>query len=506
MSFSNNCLKLKSFKDKCNIIHENKYDYSLVEFIKGTPNVIIICLKHGNFTQSRYSHLKGIGCKQCSIDKKSKSMKDTTASFIFKAKKVHGDYYDYSLVNYISSKENVDIICKTHGTFSQKPNNHLTGYGCNSCGVETSSEKQSLSLEVFIERSNEVHNFKYDYTESEYNNFKTKIKINCKEHGDFYQKPNDHLNGRGCSKCSKAISKEELEVLDYILSLNTKYSIVTSYRPEWLERKELDIYIKDLNLAIEYNGSIFHHSSKSDSITNSYIKNTYKDRLYHFNKWKLCFENNVTLISIYDFYWQNPLKQELYKSKIYHALNLDNKVYARKCILKCLDNKIAYDFYENNHLEGSGFKYKNSKSFGLYYKDTLIMCCTVGDYYNQSAKKFKTKLHRICTLKFHTVVGGLSKLCKELKKSYPTFDYQITLSSGGTTINHLNNFEIIPPRYFWVNSKNIKEYYHRNYCQKHKLEKHFKELLKPEDTESSYMERSGFLKVHDNGLAKLEIK
>ena len=495
--------KIISFIKTSSEIHNNKYNYDKIIFTKGSPLVIITCPTHGDFNQSRYSHLKGSGCKLCSIDSNTNKLKDTVKDFILKANKVHNNLYDYSKTVYKSSKEHVIIVCSTHGEFLQKPNNHLSGYGCNLCGIEKSTEKQTLTLEEFIERSNKTHSNRYDYSNTVYTNFKTKVSVVCKEHGEFNQKPYDHIQGKGCSKCSQIVSSEEIEVLKYIRSLKTSYELLPSHRPLWLNRKELDIYVPEISLAIEYNGSIFHHSSKNNS--NGFIRNTSKDKNYHFNKWKDCFENKTTLLSIYDFYWKDPIKQDIYKSKIHHLLKLDNKVYARKCSIVSIPNNIAYAFYKENHLEGSGFNYRNSNSYGLYFNDVLYMCATVGEYYNQSSKEFKLKLQRICTLKYSTVVGGISKLSKYILKIHGTFEYQITLSSGGETLRHYKDFEIIPPRYFWVNSKNVSQYFHRNYCQKHKLQEHFNKPLKPEDTESSYMESLDYLKVYDNGLARLKI-
>lgn len=132
------------------------------------------------------------------------------------------------------------------------------------------------------------------------------------------------------------------------------------------------------------------------------------------------------------------------------------------------------------------------------------MAATIGEIYNQASKTFKLKLHRICTLKDTTVVGGISKLTSFLKQTFGTFSYQITLSSGASSLKFYNNYREIPPRYFWVKPGG-KEYYHRNYCQKHLLAKHFNKPLEVNDTESTYMEKLGFLKVYDNGLAELSI-
>ena len=265
----------------------------------------------------------------------------------------------------------------------------------------------------------------------------------------------------------------------------------------------MDIFIPDLNVAIEYNGTSFHHSSKSEFV-NKYYKNKTKHYKYHFNKWNTCRLNGVTLLSVYDFYWMIPKKKEIFYSKISHLLGLDSKIFARKSKILPIENEIAFKFYENNHIEGKGFPYKNSQSFGLFVNDELLMCSTIGELYNQKSKTFKQKLHRICTKLDTTVVGGLSKMSKYLRKDFGEFTYQITLSSGGSSLNKSKDFKVIDPRYFWVNP-NTYEYFHRNYCQKHLLTKHFKQELLSTDTENTYMERLGFLKVYDNGLAEIII-
>lgn len=334
-----------------------------------------------------------------------------------------------------------------------------------------------------------------------YINTHTKIEIICSLHGSFYQSPKNHLSGSNCPNCGVKVSKPEQDIVEYIRSIYDGV-ILQSYRPEWLKGKELDIYIPEHNLAIEYNGSSYHHSSKSSFVRPFYL-NKAKERKYHFNKWEDCFNNNVTLLSIYDFYWIS--KKEHYLSKIKHYLNLDTKVYARKCTISEITNSVAYKFYEENHIEGVGFNYKDPKSFALIHNNNIIMCCTIGGLYNQSTKSFKLKLHRISTLKGITVVGGISRLSSFLKKNFGEFSYQITLSSGGSTLKHYK-YKIIDPRYFWVNPDKKEEYYHRNYCQKHLLEKHFKEPVLKEDTENTYMERLGFLKIYDNGLAEIQIE
>ena len=183
------------FVSRAKLIHGNRYDYSKVNYVEAKEKVCIICPTHGEFQQAASNHLCGQGCPKCA---KSNL---TNVEFIEKARLVHGDKYDYSKVNYTKSKEKVTIICPTHGEFRQKPNDHLQGQGCGYCGRNTSSIKQCLAKKEFIERAMKKHNCRYDYSNVNYVNNSTKVKIVCFEHGEFWQTPSAHLNGQGCPKC-----------------------------------------------------------------------------------------------------------------------------------------------------------------------------------------------------------------------------------------------------------------------------------------------------------------
>lgn len=494
--------KQNRFIQKSRESHETIYDYSLVNYVNSETKVTIICPHHGPFEQKPSVHIRGSDCPFCSRIKQVKK-RSTTEDFITKANLVHKGYYNYDKTSYTLVRNKVVITCPVHGDFEQKANSHLNGFGCLSCGIEKTSDSKRLDVDDILIKFKSIHKDRYDYSNVVYKNINSKIDIICKEHGSFSQTPKSHLNGANCPSCSIKVSKPEIYIFNYIKSIY-QGEVIQSYRPSWLGFKELDIFIPEFNFAIEYNGTSFHHSSRSEHVDKFYISKN-KQNSYHYNKWLCCFENNVTLLSIYDFYWVIKEKKLNYLSKIKHYLKLDSKVFARKCEIKEITNNIASDFYEINHLEGSGFLYKDSRSFGLYHKDQLVMCATVGQIYNQQNKQFKNKLQRICTLQNYTVVGGLSKLTNKLLETFDNFSYQITLSSGGSTLSFFDNYKIISPRYFWVNPNTLK-YFHRNYCQKHLLEKHFKEPVLETDTESIYMEKLGYLKVFDNGLCELEIK
>lgn len=125
----------------------------------------------------------------------------TTEEFIAKAKEKHGDLYDYSLTEYKGNKTKVCIICPKHGEFWQLPGNHYK-YHCNRCGIEKSTELGTKSQEEIIERFIKAQGDTYDYSRVEYKGMFKKVEIICKDHGSFWQNPNNHIfNKRGCPKC-----------------------------------------------------------------------------------------------------------------------------------------------------------------------------------------------------------------------------------------------------------------------------------------------------------------
>ena len=192
----------KEFIDKSIIRHHNYYDYSKVNYINNKSKVEIICPEHGSFSKIALNHLRGSGCVKCLYERVSKDYKSNTKDFIQKSILIHGDKYDYSLVNYTMAKNKVEIICKKHGVFTQRASDHLSGRGCLKC----SFDNVKLTINKFIERSISKHGLRYDYTKSDYHTIDTKVEIICKDHGSFYQSPAKHMRGQGCPKCGSLIS------------------------------------------------------------------------------------------------------------------------------------------------------------------------------------------------------------------------------------------------------------------------------------------------------------
>jgi ribosomal protein L36 len=185
------------FIKNAKLIHGDKYDYSKVDYKYSNENVIITCKVHGDFLQRPGNHINSKqGCPKC-----AGNINKSSQEFIEEVIKIHGNKYDYSKVNYINANTKVIIICKEHGEFEQIPSSHLNGNGCDKCAIIIRSNKTRKTLEEFIEKAILIHGDKYDYFKVNYIDTETKIIIICKEHGEFEQRPANHLKGQGCPKC-----------------------------------------------------------------------------------------------------------------------------------------------------------------------------------------------------------------------------------------------------------------------------------------------------------------
>ena len=179
-----------SFIEKANIKHQHKYDYSKVDYVNNSTKVCIICPIHGEFWQTPGNHMSGQSCPKCC------GRGYTKEEMVQRFKNVHGDKYDYSKVEFVRTDRKVCIICPIHGEFWQEPRLHLKGMGCRYCAGK------DMTNDEFIRRSQLVHGDKYDYSKVDYVNNSTKVCIICPIHGEFWQTPGNHINGKnGCPKC-----------------------------------------------------------------------------------------------------------------------------------------------------------------------------------------------------------------------------------------------------------------------------------------------------------------
>jgi very-short-patch-repair endonuclease len=311
----------EQFVLQSNSIHKDKYDvpiydYSFVEYITNNKKVNIICKTHGTFEQTPSSHLQGKGCKKCAINDRSKKQTFTKEEFIQKATQIHGDKYNYSKVNYINSQNHIIVICNIcDNYFTQAPNSHLQGCGCNKCAHNNNHEKQKLTNDEIIKRATQIHGVKFDYTYMNYKNSHSSINIKCNQCNNMFQQIyRNHIKNKGCPLCEYKITEKML--YDYLISIYP--NVIREFKQEWCKNKKhlpFDMCISEFNIIIELDGPQHFeqiHNWKSPEETQS--TDIYKMKCANENKYSVI---RILQIDVIDnkYNWKEELLNNIEKIK-----------------------------------------------------------------------------------------------------------------------------------------------------------------------------------------------
>lgn len=218
-------MNTEEFIKKAKLIHGDLYDYSQVNYINARTKITIICPVHGIFEQNPNAHLQGHKCPLCY--KATHSKKPLTLDlFIQKAKSIHNDDYDYSLITeYKNTRTKVPIKCNKnpdHGIFYQIPKSHLAGGGCPKCGYDC----QALSQKQFLQKCYDKHGYeKYDYSSTKFISLRKFIKVKCKScNEEFEQTADNHLYADNCCPNCEQIKYDTTSVKEIISNkYNNKY-------------------------------------------------------------------------------------------------------------------------------------------------------------------------------------------------------------------------------------------------------------------------------------------
>lgn len=389
------------FVAKAATVHAGKYDYTKSAYRGSWIPVEIYCPSHGPFEQSPHAHLKGAGCPAC-----AHNYKHTTESFIAAAIRIHDKKYDYSQVQYRDNKTPVTITCPSHGPFEQTPNMHLRKRGCKTCGYQRISADMMDDRNIFITKATTLHAEKYDYSAVTYTQSKRAVTIICPTHGAFEQLPNGHLTGRGCPACSCAgTSKGEREVGDW-LSAATPHPIVKHDRTT-IAPYELDIYIPEKKLAIEYCGLFWH----SFEMLTRRPMSANEARAYHKKKHDLCAARDIRLITIFEDEWLHH--EPLVKSRVAHAMgDTGIKLSARNLTVRTISSTEAKMFLDEHHLQGN---LRSAHRYALCADADIIAVMTFG---KARYKQAEWELLRFTTAADTSITGGAAKLFTHFVKDH----------------------------------------------------------------------------------------
>lgn len=356
-------------------------------------------------------------CKECSKEDAMKKHVHTTEkrrsyndlkSFVKKALKTHNNFYSYTKALYTNAHTPLSIECPIHGEFFQSPTNHISsGKGCPTCGSLRRTGKLRKDTEQFVIDATKIWGSKWSYTNTVYVKAKKQVIITCFEHGDFLQTPTNHLsNKEGCPKCNHTKSKEE----DRIQQFMSIFTPTIQRDRTIIGPKELDIYLPEHNLAIEYCGMYWHsHGTPEDEKRNKHK---------HYTKYKQALDKGVRVLTIYESEW---VEREFAIKRILRSAvgKMKGKLMARKCELRLTTNSSARTFFDKYHPQGGA---GHGVNYALFWKGKMVACMRFAKGINDrgnGAKSAMWTLSRYATR--ITVAGGASRLFKQFLKDndYP---------------------------------------------------------------------------------------
>lgn len=401
---------------KARKLHGSRYSYSALNEPTAKDYVVIGCPSHGPFTQTWASHLQGHGCPACGSASRAKKIAHTPEvrrrNFIEKATAIHGAAYGYDSVDYSdrNMKAKVDILCPVHGVFQQTYGNHVTlKHGCPQCAKDAIADRldrrhgpRPIKLARFLAAVRDLHGGRYTYPflKKELVTTNSKVTVRCPDHGDFKQIAHNHARGHGCRLCK--VSAGEDNFLRWLKSVVPKGTVVEGGNRSILSGKEIDIWLPSHKVAIEYNGTYYHSSSKVG-------KN------YHADKQRRCSEIGVKLLTIFEFEWLHERLREIVKGRVLNALGLlsPHKIPSRKCDVRVIESSEGRAFFEDNHIKGPGTA---RLYLGLFHQEELVAAMSLG--VPRFSKKYEWEVIRVCSKTGVLVHGSFAKLFSFFVKTY----------------------------------------------------------------------------------------
>lgn len=360
------------------------------------------------------------GCPNCSP---TKSRPYSTENYKQKVSQMSNDEYEFR-DTYTTNHEKKLFYHKLCGNeFLMKPNNFNDGNRCPMCANSKIKEALKYTKDDFQEVLNIKFNNEYTII-SEYNGTKNNITLKHLKCNNVFTDKASYIRSNliPCPICraKETSSSEERDVRTFIDSLN----LLTEHKK--FEKKEIDMFIKDKNIGFEYDGLYWH----SDKFRNSN---------YHIEKTKFFDNKGIRIVHIFSDEWLN--KQEIVKDKIQSILGIQKeKIYARKCEIKEIPSKERNIFLEKNHIQGAD---KASISYGLLYKNELVAILSLskprialGQKPNNNSGLYE--LSRFAGKLGFTIVGGFSKLLKNILKLHPEIKKIITYADIRWTDLHNN--------------------------------------------------------------------
>lgn len=431
-------------------------------------------------------------CRFCA----AKKLAGTHESFLERTR----NKTDYEILStYVNSSTKIHVRHKKCGhDFWTAPLNFANRKeGCPFCKGKVISQRQTMTHERFLEILGK-RGKEFEFL-SVYKGAHEPIKVRHRCGYTMTTTPDNLIRKGRCKGCEKSVG--EKEVFDFVCGL-TSSSVIGNTRKVLPRKKELDIYLPEQHLAIEYNGLLYHsvewQIGKMDSGKN--LKALAEIKNAALWKTRESAKKGIRLVHIFEDEWLS--KRDIVEDKIKTLLKIPQiKIFARKTTIRPIASKTASSFYEANHLQG---KTKYSVSIGLFNGETLV---AVQSYKKGSRKKHQVEgsweLVRYATRLGTVVIGGFSKCLKWFERGYHPREIvsfaDLRICDLRENVYEKNGFQkesILPPDYWYVRGV---ARYHKTAFRKEKFKKKFPKVYSPDKTERQMAEEAKLLRIYDCG-------
>lgn len=475
------------------------YDFSKFNYVGSYSESTVICPKHGERTRTfkNITRKWGSACDRCA----SNTPKNTEI-FLEEIKTLYPETWEectYEKVQYTTALSKVVITCKKHGEFEIQPSNlcfNPRGNVCPKCNIANRSRALLSTKEKFLSGIPEGRDLLDKFDKVNYEGRLSPVEMICKDHGSYLIKPSDYTRGRRCNKCANKISTGETEVLGFVRTMYPSAIQSKRFDPEL--KRELDVYIPELNLGIEYNGLYFHREIDLELDKH---KGRMASSFSLLNKTQVFSNIGIRVIHIFEDEWLD--KRGAVENRLRSILGFNSRIYARKCSIRNLTDPEVKVFEETHHLQGHPIG--SICNLGLFLDEKLVASMTFSKLRYESTAENEYELLRFCSK--GTVVGGFTKLLSKFIRDFSpkkVISYSDRRWSIGEVYQHNGFITSKPsnPGYFWCKGQ---KRYSRVTFQRHKLEGIFNEKFPTEMSESEIMYSKGYSKVLDCGQDRWEL-
>jgi len=329
------------------------------------------------------------GCGFCYGNKRLSV--DVIKSWLDHGYQVHGEYYN--------NQSRLLFTCPNGHEYHATWATYQKGHRCPVC-----HGANKLIDEQVHERLKELS---LQWVDGHYENVDSILTLKCEneKHATFqFRFRNIYCGGHKCPECKQQlVSMAEKEIADWLE--NAGFQVERSHRELLSNGREVDIYLPQHKLGVEYCGLFFHQEGKPGFG---------KDRHYHAAKYTELAASKIRLLTIFEDEWQD--KKDVVKSLILSKLNkAETSVYARSCLIRKVAKREFQRFLRDNHLQGETSA-ATTLCYGLYHDDKLVQCITFGFGHRQNMDSKVMYIDRVCTRVGYTVTGGVSRLLKAVRE------------------------------------------------------------------------------------------